>query len=250
MRSIEELKKILTEEECEAIYRMLEQQYRCDDVRTKILDAFKEAEGCGESLCVGEGKIFTPAKTATGAILKELYAHPEELAEKTANTLGNNDSYYESYWMSVDYTRDEMVEEKIKQFIIPFAGLKNRHYSFIRLPESEVVSWQQGTDLRLLALGEPNAVAFLFERKKLVYLNTYSGLIAFAIFCDEDGLLRAGDSGILEFPGKPNAEVTIGEIIEKLRGMKLPCFDLGLGEIAADDIILLDAGIVEDLLID
>lgn len=245
MRSIEELKKILTEEECESIYRMLEQQYRCDDARTKILDAFKEAEGCGESLCVGEGKIFTPAKTTIGAILKELYAHPEELVEKATDTLGNNDSYWESYWMSHDYTRDDMVNEMKKQFIISFAGKE-----LLRLPDSEVVSWQQGTDLRLLALGEPNDVAFLIERKKLVYLNTCSGLIAFAIFGNEEGLLRAGDSGILEFPGKPNAEVTIGEIIEKLRGMKLACFDLGHGDVADDDIILLDAGIVEEMLID
>ena len=237
MRTIEELRKILTKDECEAIYRMLEDQYRCDDVRAKILDAFEEAEGCGESLCVGEGEIFTPAKTATGAILKELYAHPEELAEKTANCLGNNDSYWESYWLSVDYTREDVVEERIKEFLVRFGGL-----NFLQMPESETSLWGKGKDLRLFATGEHSPAAFLYKHKYLIWLPTLHETHTFNLFSDALGKLSfQGEGSGLVFTEKAANEITLEDIINKLTEMGIEPLKGEDATVGNEDFIVLDA---------
>lgn len=35
----------------------------------------------------------------------------EEIASRAVHNLGKNDSYYEAYWMSVEYTLDDYIQE-------------------------------------------------------------------------------------------------------------------------------------------
>lgn len=72
----------LTNEECRKIYDELDREYRKEDILGKLEDMELELDVT------------------------------DELIDRVDHVLGNNDGYWESYWLTIEYVIEEYMKEK------------------------------------------------------------------------------------------------------------------------------------------
>lgn len=101
-----ETKIELTDEEMEKVYRFIDRKYRISDIKDKILGMICEEENLDLSTFTDELPLaINPAKRSLA--LRKLFDNPESIYEQVEDTLGNNDSYWESFWLSIEYAINE-----------------------------------------------------------------------------------------------------------------------------------------------
>lgn len=91
-----EIKIKLTDEEIEQAYRERRRYYNMEDIKAKIEDMIEEYEG-------------KPEAEKLNAILKD-EEKIRDLADAFNNALDNNDSYWESFWMTAEYVIAEELD--------------------------------------------------------------------------------------------------------------------------------------------
>lgn len=90
------IKITLTDEEIEEAYRERRRYYNMEDIKSKIEDMIEEYEG-------------KPEEEKLNAILKDK-EKIRDLADAFNNALDNNDSYWESFWMTAEYVIAEELD--------------------------------------------------------------------------------------------------------------------------------------------
>lgn len=111
-----ELRITMTDDEVERAYRERRHYYnKCDLVHR--INIMSDGDGYEDHLQCEEDQEFEIGKrTVTGKQLKELIeddAVMNDMIDEFENGLDNNDSYWESFWMTADNVIENMVDEKI-----------------------------------------------------------------------------------------------------------------------------------------
>lgn len=111
-----ELRIPLTDDEVERAYRARRHYYnKCDLVHR--INIMSDGDGYEDHLqCDGDQEFEIGKRTVTGKQLKELIeddAVMNDMIDEFENGLDNNDSYWESFWMTADNVIEDMVNEKI-----------------------------------------------------------------------------------------------------------------------------------------
>ena len=112
-RNIEgvELTIHLQPKEIEAIYRAAEKNYRAIDIQSKLIEMVCDEEGIEND---GDMPEKSDATTEYSEVLRGMYNSPEDYYDSVENTLSNNDSYWDSFWMSIEYTLKDKAEAEMK----------------------------------------------------------------------------------------------------------------------------------------
>ena len=79
----------LTGLECHQVYKEMQKEYYIDDIGNKVREDY-EIEPCTDDSNIDLG----------------------ELARRFDRALGNNDSYWDDYWYTMDYVIKEYLKEK------------------------------------------------------------------------------------------------------------------------------------------
>ena len=72
----------LTNEECRKVYDKLDREYKVEDIKSRL------------------------------EILEVELDNVDELVDRFEHAIGNNDSFWDSYWYSMDYVIEEYLKEK------------------------------------------------------------------------------------------------------------------------------------------
>ena len=72
----------LTSEECRKAYDELDREYKAEDIKSRL------------------------------EMLEIELDNVEELVDRFEHTIGNNDSFWDSYWYSMDYVIEEYLKER------------------------------------------------------------------------------------------------------------------------------------------
>ena len=101
-----ETKIELTNEEMEKVYRFVDCKYRVADIKDKILGMICEEENLDLGTLIDELPLpVNPTKKSLA--LRKLFKEPESVYEQVEDALSNNDSYWESFWLSLEYAINE-----------------------------------------------------------------------------------------------------------------------------------------------
>ena len=87
----------LTDEELDYFYRVCKKFYRMEDIKSKLEEMLEDSEGEHE-------------KEKINSILADT-ERIESIAERFDHALDNNDSYWESYWLTAKY----VIEDELKE---------------------------------------------------------------------------------------------------------------------------------------
>ena len=111
-----ELRIPMTDDEVERAYRERRRYYNKCDLIHKI-NIMSDGDGYEDHLACSDDEEFEIGKrTVTGKQLKELIeddAVMNDMIDEFENGLDNNDSYWESFWMTADNVIEDMIDEKI-----------------------------------------------------------------------------------------------------------------------------------------
>ena len=101
-----ETKIELTDEEMEKVYRFIDRKYRINDIKDKILGMICEEEDLDIGTLIDELPLAINP-TEKSLALRKLFEEPESIYEQVEDALGNNDSFWESFWLSLEYAINE-----------------------------------------------------------------------------------------------------------------------------------------------
>ncbi len=111
-----ELRIPMTDDEVERAYRERRRYYNKCDLIHKI-NIMSDGDGYEDHLqCEDDQEFEIGKRTVAGKQLKELIADEgvmNDLIDEFENALDNNDSYWESFWMTADNVIEDMIDEKI-----------------------------------------------------------------------------------------------------------------------------------------
>jgi len=107
----------LTDEEIERAYRLRREYYNKCDLFHKINGMIgSDDDWDNEINCDDDDEIEIGNVTLTGEQLKEIVNHPDfmdGLEESFENALEQNDSYWESFWITAEEVIEEAIEDEM-----------------------------------------------------------------------------------------------------------------------------------------